>query len=98
MLPAQFLHPNVACSVEIKSLDKLHIDCDHDFLLHITCLKNRGTHEVCARVQDRVDAPSVWKLDDPETLRKERDEKRAAADAAARLKLERKRDTKVSSC
>ncbi|GAQ85783.1 Cysteinyl-tRNA synthetase [Klebsormidium nitens] len=46
------------------------------------------------RLEDRVDAPSVWKLDDPETMRKERDAKKEAADAAAKQKLERKRDSK----
>lgn len=45
--------------------------------------------------QDRVDAPSVWKMDDPETLRKERKAKKDAADEAAKLKLKRKQDSKV---
>jgi hypothetical protein len=61
-----------------------------------TCLASAHVLAL-VRYQDRADAPSVWKLEDPETLRKERDEKKAAVDAAAKLKLERKRDSKVST-
>jgi hypothetical protein len=52
---------------------------------------------VLVHYQDRATAPSIWKLEDPEMLQKERDEKKAVADAAAKLKLERKRDNKVST-
>jgi hypothetical protein len=71
------------------------------------CVAQRGTVGITrlapanvlalVRDQDRADAPSVWKLEDPETLQKERNEKKAAVDAAAKLKLERKRDSKVST-
>eukprot|EP00889_Picochlorum_renovo_P002290 jgi/Picre1/29320/NNA_004710.t1 len=47
-------------------------------ILHVDCLRDDALVEIGVRLEDKADGTSVWKIDDPATLRKERDEKIAA--------------------
>eukprot|EP00850_Spirogloea_muscicola_P009212 SM000051S17572 [mRNA] locus=s51:414570:421017:- [translate_table: standard] len=47
------------------------------------------------RLEDRTNAPSIWKLDNADTLRQERDEKQRLIASEALKKLENKRTVKV---
>lgn len=63
-----------------------------DFLQCCDCVRDDALVDIGIRLEDTSGGASVWKMDDPEVLRKERDEKLAAIAAVARKKLVSKID------
>lgn len=61
-----------------------------EYLTCCDCLRDDALVEIGVRLEDKADGTSVWKMDDPATLRKERDEKMAAQAAIEKKKLNNK--------
>lgn len=61
-----------------------------EYLSSCDSLRDDSLVEIGVRLEDKPDGTSVWKLDDPATLRKERDEKKAALAAIEKKKLKNK--------
>lgn len=74
---------------EIRSLAKSGATAG-DYLKCCDRFRDERMVDIGVRLEDTPAGRSVWKLDDPEVLRKERDEKLAAIAVAARKKLQSK--------
>lgn len=74
---------------DIRSLAKRGAE-NSAYLTSCDRVRDEGMVELGVRLEDTPDGGSVWKLDDPEVLIKERDQKLAAIAANARKKLNSK--------
>jgi cysteinyl-tRNA synthetase len=63
-----------------------------DFLQCCDCVRDDAFVDIGVRLEDTPGGASIWKLDNPEILRKERDEKMAAVALVARKKIVSKID------
>ena len=61
-----------------------------EYLKCCDCVRDDALVDLGVRLEDTADGASVWKMDDPAVLKKEREEKLAAIASAARKKLETK--------
>lgn len=71
---------------QVRNLAK-NASTSKDFLKCCDCVRDDALVDIGIRLEDTPGGASVWKMDDPDVLRKERDEKMAAIALAARKKL-----------